>query len=129
MDLQVKIVTPSQIAFEGSADQVQIPGWEGEYGVLAQHANMLTLSKPGVVKLHRESDVKRILVGKGFAEITATEVSILVDICEEVENIDKAAAAKELEKSLAELAKLNASDSRYPFAKNRVELAQARVDA
>ena len=129
MDLQVKIVTPSQIAFEGSAVQVQIPGWDGEYGVLSEHANMLTLSKPGVVKLHGAADVKKILVGKGFAEVTSTEVSILVDSCEEVETIDKAKAKEELEHLSNELAQLSVNDSRYAFVKNRVEFAQAKVNA
>ena len=129
MSLEVKIVTPSQIAFEGQAEEVQVPGWNGEYGALAEHANMLTLSRPGVVKLHQKEGVKRILVGKGFAEVNATQVSLLVDLCEEVANIDKSAAQKELQDALAELNKIDVNDSRYSFAKNRVELAQARVEA
>ena len=129
MSIAVKIVTPSQIAFEGSAEQVQVPGWEGEYGVLPAHANMLTLSRPGVVTLSQKSGDRRILVGKGFAEVTATEISLLVELCENVEDIDKKAAEALLKEANEELARTDISDASYAFVKNRADLAQARVDA
>jgi F-type H+-transporting ATPase subunit epsilon len=129
MSINVKIVTPSQIAFEGNAEQIQVPGWEGEYGVLPSHANMLTLSRPGVVTLYQKGGNKRILVGKGFVEVTATEASLLVDLCEEVESIDKKSAQDELSEALEELNRLDVTDTKYVFAKNRADLAQARADA
>jgi F-type H+-transporting ATPase subunit epsilon len=129
MSLQVKIVTPSKVAYEGSAEEVQVPGWSGEYGALAEHANMLTLSRPGVVKLHRKEGLKKILVGKGFAEVTSSQISLLVDLCEDVESIDKESANEELVSATSELAKLDVNDPRYGFVENRLALAQARVEA
>ena len=111
MSVQVKIVTPAKIAFEGEAEEVQIPGWNGEYGVLEAHANMLTLSRPGVIKLHRSGDIEQILVGKGFAEIGPKQINLLVDLCQDISDIDKQAAQTDLDNALKELEALSPMDS------------------
>ena len=127
--MQVKIVTPATLAFEENAEEIQVPGWDGEFGVLDGHAKLLSLTRPGVVVVHNTDGKKRLLVGKGFAEIGSEHISLLVDLCESVEDIDKEAAQKELDAALSELADLNISDAGYAFVKNRVDLAQARLDA
>ena len=127
--MQVKIVTPATLAFEENAEEIQVPGWDGEFGVLDGHAKLLSLTRPGVVVVHNTDGKKRLLVGKGFAEIGSEHISLLVDLCESVEDIDKEAAQKDLDAALSELADLNISDAGYAFVKNRVDLAQARLDA
>ena len=127
--MQVKIVTPAKLAFEESVEEIQVPGWEGEFGVLDGHAKLLSLTRPGVVVVHRTAGNERLLVGKGFAEIGSEHISLLVDLCESVDDIDKDAAQKDLDAALAELSDLNISDAGYAFVKNRVDLAQARLDA
>ena len=127
--MQVKIVTPATLAFEENAEEIQVPGWDGEFGVLDGHAKLLSLTRPGVVIVHNTDGKKRLLVGKGFAEIGSEHISLLVDLCESVEDIDKEAAQKDLDAALSELADLNISDAGYAFVKNRVDLAQARLDA
>ena len=51
MSFRIKIVTPSALAYEGNASEVVVPGFEGQYGVLPSHAQILTLSKPGVLSI------------------------------------------------------------------------------
>ena len=127
--MQVKIVTPAKLAFEENVEEVQVPGWDGEFGVLDGHAKLLSLTRPGVVVVHQAAGNQRLLVGKGFAEIGSEHISLLVDLCESVDEIDKDAAQKDLDAALLELANLNISDAAYAFVKNRVDLAQARLDA
>ena len=127
--MQVKIVTPAKLAFEDSAEEIQVPGWDGEFGVLDGHAKLLSLTRPGVVVVHRTDGKKRLLVGKGFAEIGSEHISLLVDLCESVDDIDKDSAQKDLDAALTELESLSISDAGYAFVKNRVDLAQARLDA
>jgi len=127
--MQVKIVTPAKLAFEDSAEELQVPGWDGEFGVLDGHAKLLSLTRPGIVVVHRTDGKERLLVGKGFAEIGSEHISLLVDLCESVDDIDKDSAQKDLDAALTELESLNISDAGYAFVKNRVDLAQARLDA
>jgi F-type H+-transporting ATPase subunit epsilon len=129
MALSLKIVTPSSLAFEETVDELQVPGWEGQYGVLPQHARMLTLTKPGVAVLYRSGGTQKVLLGKGFAEIGEDRVTLLVDSYEDVAGIDKAAAKEDLTAALAELSGLALDDPRIATAESRVELAYARAEA
>ena len=65
----------------------------------------------------QKGENKRFLVGKGFAEVTATEVSLLVDLCEDTDSIDKEEANTELKVALEELARTDVTDAGYAFVK------------
>ena len=129
MSLSVTIVTPTRIAFQSDADEIQVPGWLGEYGVLESHAQMLTLTRPGVVTLFQSGKTTRLLTGKGFAETGPSEITLLVNLCEEVEKIDKDKARKDLSEAEEELSRLHSTDPKYPFVQDRINLAQARIEA
>lgn len=101
MPVDLTIVTPSQIAFQGSAAEVQLPGFNGEMGVLPDHAALLTLARPGVVTIHNGANTQRLLVGKGVAEVGPKQVTLLVDLCQDPASVDKAAAQADLDEALA----------------------------
>ncbi|MFT5684151.1 MAG: F-type H+-transporting ATPase subunit epsilon [Myxococcota bacterium] len=129
MPVALKIVTPTSIALEGEANEVQIPGFVGEYGVLPDHAQMLTLTKPGVVTVHGGDHAGQLLVGKGLAEVGPGSITLLVDLCEDVSKIDKAAAKRELERAQADLKTVAAGGPEAAAINGRIMLAQARIDA
>ena len=129
MGLSLKIVTPTSLAFEDTVDELQVPGWEGQYGVLPQHARMLTLTKPGVAILHTGSSQQKALLGRGFAEVGEDRVTLLVDSYEDVAQIDKTAASEELKAALDELSSMALDDPALATAERRVELAYARAEA
>lgn len=83
MALNVRIVTPRKIVFEGVAEGVQAPGELGEFGVLQRHIPLVTTLCAGTVVLH--GTPKRVFrVGVGFAEAGPDRVTLLVETCEEV---------------------------------------------
>ncbi len=129
MPVALKIVTPAAIALESEANEVQIPGFYGEYGVLPDHAQMLTLTKPGVVTIHGGEHAGKLLVGKGLAEVGPQAITLLVDLCEEVSGIDKAAAKRELERAQADLKSVSANGPEAAAIADRITLAQARINA
>jgi len=127
VSLTVEIVTPSQIVFSGAADQVQAPGVLGEFGVLGQHASMLAVTQAGRVTLTTEDGERRLVVGPGFAEVGPEQVTLLVDLCEEVGTVDKADAQADLDGGYAELAKVDAFSDEGLLIQKRIDLAQARL--
>ena len=129
MPVALKIVTPSRIAVEGEANEVQIPGFYGEYGVLADHAQMLTLTRPGVVTVHGGDHAGRMLVGKGLAEVGPGSITLLVDLCESIDDIDKDAARKDLEKAHADLKEAVVNSPEAAAITDRIQLAEARINA
>ncbi|MBM75253.1 MAG: ATP synthase F1 subunit epsilon [Proteobacteria bacterium] len=134
MSLSVKIVTPSALSFEGQAAEVVVPGWSGQYGVLPNHANMLTLSKPGLLTLRQDitkttDEDEAFLIGKGFVEISNSSLTILVELCERLDDIDVEAAKTSLSDSENELADLKSTDPKASILKSKIELAKARINA
>ena len=88
MSIHLRVVTPSDVAFEGDGQLVTGPGFFGEFGVLKDHARFLTLNRAGVITLDRASEKTEIVVGKGFAEVADNQVTYLVDSCTLAADID-----------------------------------------
>ena len=129
MSLSVKVVTPQKIFFEGSADMVKVPGWQGEYGVLPHHASMLTLSRPGLLSLKNGSETTRFVVDRGFVEVGPADISVMVQRCVAVADIDKEEAQSMFNKAKEELGSLSRKDPKYEAARKQVEFTQVLAQA
>ena len=130
MSLSIQIVTPSKIAFESKqVDKIFGPGFFGEFGLLQNHARFVTLNKPGVITVHIGADKTQLLVGKGFAEASENHASYLVELCENVDSIDKESAKKDLEAANAAIEGLSPLDSGYDNIMDQINLANARLEA
>ena len=86
--LTIKIVTPQKVAFEGSSEMVTGPSFDGEFGILPNHTQFLTLSEPGIITLGEKKSGQSFVVGKGFAEVADNVVTFLVDSCVFEHDID-----------------------------------------
>ena len=129
MSLSVKVVTPQKIFFEGSADMVKVPGWQGEYGVLPHHASMLTLSRPGLLSLKNGSETTRFVVDRGFVEVGPADISVMVQRCVAVADINKEEAKSMFNKAKEELGSLSRKDPKYEAARKQVEFTQVLAQA
>jgi F-type H+-transporting ATPase subunit epsilon len=129
MSLSVKVVTPQKIFFEGSADMVKVPGWQGEYGVLPHHASMLTLSRPGILSLQNGSESTTFVVDRGFVEVGPADISVMVQRCVAVSDIDKEEALSMLHKAQEELSALKQTDPMFETAKKQVEFTRVLAKA
>ena len=126
MALTVKVVTPSRIVFEDTADSVTVPGWEGQYTVLPAHASMLTLSRVGLLKIKSGGSVQKFVIDKGFIEVGPTEMSVMVQHCVNVEDIDADQAELEYEEAYATFRSLKINDATYENARKKMEYARAK---
>ena len=129
MSLSVRVVTPQKIFFEGSADMVKVPGWQGEYGVLPHHASMLTLSRPGLLSLKNGSETTLFVVDRGFVEVGPADISVMVQRCVSVADINREEAQSMLSKAKEELGALSRTDPKYEAARKQVEFAQVLAQA
>lgn len=127
--IQVEIVTPLAVAYKGEALEVDVPGYLGEFGALAGHAQLLTLTRPGVVTIHTAGGPERLLAGTGFAEVGPYGVTLLVDLCEPVASIDRAQAQADLTAAEAVMETADPYSEEYAIAQKRHALSQARLSA
>jgi F-type H+-transporting ATPase subunit epsilon len=79
--LDLTIVTPTGEAFQGQVDAVVLPGSEGDFGVLPQHERLLTPLRPGSVEIRTGGVTRRAMVSEGFADVSGTQVVVLVTSC------------------------------------------------
>jgi F-type H+-transporting ATPase subunit epsilon len=77
--LHFSLVSPERELFSGSVDQVDAPGSEGDFGVLAGHAPFMTALKEGPVRVHNDGTVKTFEVRGGFADVTPEGLTILAE--------------------------------------------------
>jgi F-type H+-transporting ATPase subunit epsilon len=99
--LKLQIITPEALIFEGDVDSVQLPGAEGEMGILPQHETLISELKAGEVHILQKGQTQILAIGEGFAEITGTSVGVLTD---------GAVHEKEIDEHIAEEAVKRAED-------------------
>jgi F-type H+-transporting ATPase subunit epsilon len=79
--LHFELVSPERLLFSGEVAQVDIPGTEGDMGILPGHAPVLSTLRPGVVTLTKEGGTKeRIFVRGAFAEVNPQGLTVLAEV-------------------------------------------------
>jgi F-type H+-transporting ATPase subunit epsilon len=89
MPLKVEIVTAERLVYsEEGVDEVVAPGIEGEFAVLPMHAPLLTMIKPGLMRIIKAGDETEMAITGGFLEVRENRVTVLADAAERAEEID-----------------------------------------
>jgi F-type H+-transporting ATPase subunit epsilon len=76
---EVSLVCPEALVFVGDADQVDLPGAEGDLGVLAGHAPIVTALRPGIVRVIAHGRDEKFVVLGGVAEFSDSRLNVLAD--------------------------------------------------
>ena len=101
---QFNLVSPEKLLLAGQVDQVDVPGSEGDFGVLAGHAPFVTTLRPGILTVYREGGNLRVVVSGGFAEVSDAGLTVLADAAVPVEEVSRdsfAGFVKEAEQAAA----------------------------
>jgi F-type H+-transporting ATPase subunit epsilon len=77
--LHFEFVSPEAVVFSGDVDQVDLPGSEGDLGILPGHAPLVTTLRPGIVTIIREGAREPVVVIGGFAEVGPGGLTVLAD--------------------------------------------------
>ena len=111
--LKLELVSPERLLLSEQVEMVLVPGTEGVFGVLPQHAPTLSTLKPGFVEVYQGGQVKeRFFVTGGFAEVTPTACTVLVDEAIPQANLTAAFAAERLARAKAWLDQAAGEDDR-----------------
>ncbi|HLJ00246.1 MAG TPA: F0F1 ATP synthase subunit epsilon [Bradyrhizobium sp.] len=104
------LVSPEKLAFSGEVDQVDVPGLEGDFGVLAGHAPVVAAVRPGILTIVTGATKQKIIVLGGLAEISAKGLTVLADVATSLEEIDRAQFAQEIAEMQAKLSEKEGSE-------------------
>ncbi|MGA7489239.1 MAG: F0F1 ATP synthase subunit epsilon [Xanthobacteraceae bacterium] len=87
------LVSPEKLLFSGEVEQVDLPGSEGDFGVLAGHAPVITTLRPGILVVYGGAGPMRVVVNGGFAEVGPAGLSVLAELAVPVDEFDVGALA------------------------------------
>ena len=118
------IVSPERVIFSGEVDQVDVPGSEGDFGVLAGHAPLVALLRPGILTVFRGGDAQRIMVVGGFAEVNPDGLTVLADVAMPVDEVDPATIAAEIKDAEEDVADAS-TDAIRDKARQKLEQLRA----
>ncbi len=118
------LVSPETIVFSGEVEQVDVPGTEGEFGVLAGHAPLVATLKPGILTIFGPGEPERIVVGGGFAEVGPEGLTVLAELAVPVEQFDVARLGPEIKDSEEDVADAT-DDAARDKARERLEQLKA----
>jgi F-type H+-transporting ATPase subunit epsilon len=100
-----ELVSPQKLLFSGDVEQVDLPGAEGYFGVLANHAPMVTTLRPGILTVHVAGGQQRIVVLGGFAEVSKDGLTVLANTADAVEDVDRGMITARIEELESRIAK------------------------
>src|ERR1700752_3696083 len=95
--IEVSLVCPEALVFAGEADQVDLPGVEGDLGVLAGHAPIVTALRPGIVRVIAQGRDEKFVILGGIAEFSVSSLNILADSASPIEEFDVAELKAKIE--------------------------------
>jgi F-type H+-transporting ATPase subunit epsilon len=111
---------------------VTVPGGEGDYGVLAGHAPVITTVRAGVIDVYADNDntiTERIFVAGGFAEVTADRCTVLAESAKPVAELDRVRIEEHLQNLLQELSHNHQPAVGHEAIEKQVAIARAQLQA
>ncbi|MEM8590168.1 MAG: F0F1 ATP synthase subunit epsilon [Pseudomonadota bacterium] len=125
-----ELVSPERLLMSQDVEMVIVPGAEGNIGVLARHAPMISTVRPGVIEIFgtRSAEAERVFVAGGFAEVTPDRCTVLAEEAVPVSDLDRA----EVEQSIKDLRE-DLEDAKEPAERTAIEarivVTQAKLAA
>ena len=126
--IQLSVVTPERSVLDESVDEVVLPGQNGYFGVLANHAPLFSELATGVVSYVTGGNRRALALSGGFVEVIDNQVRVLADVAEVSGGIDveraRRAAARAAER-------IESRDPEVDYARARAALdrAETRISA
>jgi len=123
-ELALDIVTPEKRIVSMPVDEVVIPGTEGSMGVRPGHAPLLTGLDVGELMYRRGTTKHYVAIAQGFAEVLPTRVTVLAEVAERAEEIDRERAGKARDRALE---RLQAHDPEVDFERAQIALRKSHI--
>jgi F-type H+-transporting ATPase subunit epsilon len=101
---QLSLISPEKLLFEEQVDQVDLPGAEGDLGVLPGHAAIVTVLRPGIVTVSAGAVRDTFIVLGGVAEFSDESLTVLAEFAAHVDDFDVGELEARIEEMEGELA-------------------------
>lgn len=126
--LKLEILTPNGEIYNDEAVSVTLPGEEGEFGVLANHASVTTLLEAGVIDIEKEDkSVESILINWGVVQVDEEKVIVLVEGAVAIRGADESAIADALDEAKQLITDIAATNPAMSSLSAKIESAAKKL--
>ena len=108
----VEIISPDQTILKQETNEVIIPSFEGQMGILNNHIPLITFLRPGIITIKAEGE-KRFYIEEGTVEFSNNNLLILTSTARDLVNLDKSKINELLQKVEANLNNQSTDKERY----------------
>ena len=122
--LVFSLVAPERELFHGEVDQVDVPGTEGNFGVLPRHAPVMAMIRPGPLRILNDGTERRIFVNGGFADVTPSGLTVLAEEALDLADIDSATVEQHMKDAREDLT-MAKDDAARAGVQKRIERLEA----
>jgi F-type H+-transporting ATPase subunit epsilon len=123
-----ELVSPERLMFSGQVESVVVPGTEGAFTVLKDHAPLMSTLKPGIVEIaETASKTQRLFVRGGFADVSPTGLTILAEQAIPVEELDAARIELQIKDAGEDVADAKSDEARRLANEKLEQLREVRA--
>ena len=123
--LTFELVSPERLLFSTDVEMVVVPGDEGDFGVLAGHAPLVSTVRSGVIDVYESDSIsERIFVAGGFAEVIAGRCTVLAEEAVNLKEVEKSTVEERIRRNEQSIQNLNPGDDANAL---EADLAVARA--
>jgi F-type H+-transporting ATPase subunit epsilon len=97
--LTFEVIQPTQSKVQGNYDHIIIPGIDGDFGVSENHTPFITKIRPGIMQLFKGTKIDKYAIHDGFVTVDENKITVVCDLIEHEEEIDKKRAASSQERA------------------------------
>ena len=126
--LTLTVVTPEKQLVSEQVDQVNAPGSEGEFGVLYDHAPILTNLRSGQLSYENDGESTALVISGGYLEVTDNRVTILAETGEFLHEIDRERAERARSQAEEKLSNPDLSEEEFSETQKKLFRAIARLE-
>jgi F-type H+-transporting ATPase subunit epsilon len=123
-----ELVSPEKLVFSGDVEAVVIPGTEGEFTVLKDHAPFMSVLKPGVIEIDLATSSKtKLFVRGGFADVAPAGLTILAEFAIPLEELDLAKISADIKDAEEDVADAKTDEIRRLASEKRDQLLELKA--
>jgi F-type H+-transporting ATPase subunit epsilon len=127
--IQFELVSPERLLLSQAVEMVVLPGTEGDFGALPEHAPTVAALRPGVISVFENGQViERVFVAGGFAEVTPERCTVLAERALRVAELERAGAERAIANGRDDLAEAK-TDAARAAAEHEIAVGEAAIAA
>ena len=123
--LNLEVVTPRKLVVSDEVDLCTVPGTEGVFGVMANHAPILSTLNIGQMHFNKDGNTVKLAISGGFVEVSNNKMTVLAEAAEVSEEIDVERALRAKERAEKRIQEAKAGREDIDMARAMAAMARA----